>query len=244
VNFVHGPASILPLQVVDLTYAVRGKVLVDHVSFTIPRGRRTVILGPNGAGKTLLLHLCHGLIRPTSGRVEWQHGRALNGARRHAMVFQHPVMLRRSMRANLLHALAVNGFGWRARRERAALALERFGLAVLADRPARVASGGEKQRLALARAWALRPEVIFLDEPTSALDPSATRTIEELIAGLAAENVTAVMTTHDLGQARRLAEHVLFMHRGRLLEDSPADDFFAAPRTPEARGFLAGDLFW
>jgi tungstate transport system ATP-binding protein len=160
------------------------------------------------------------------------------------MVFQHPVLLRRSMRSNLLHALSVGGWGRRARQARADQALARFGLSALADRPARVASGGEKQRLALARAWALRPEVIFLDEPTSALDPSATRAIEELIQSLAAEGVKIVMTTHELGQARRIADQVLFLHNGRLLEHAPAETFFAGPSTAEARAFLNGELLW
>lgn len=241
---MHAPASILPLKVADATYCVRGKALVEELSFTLGHGRRTVILGPNGSGKTLTLHLCHGLIAPTSGKVEWLGAASGIDRKRHALVFQHPVMLRRSMRANLLHALSVNGWGWGQRRERAELALERFGLRALADRAARVASGGERQRLALARAWALKPEVIFLDEPTSALDPGATRAIEELIHGLSAEGVTIVMTTHDLGQARRLADDVLFMHRGRLVEHGPAAEFFLEPRSAGARAFLAGELLW
>jgi tungstate transport system ATP-binding protein len=230
--------------VTDASYAVRGTTLVDGLSFTLAQGRRTVILGPNGSGKTLTLQLCHGLIAPTSGRVEWLGAAGVGGRKRHALVFQHPVMLRRSIRANLIHALAVNGWGWRERRQRATRALEHFGLTALADRTARVASGGERQRLALARAWAVKPEVIFLDEPTSALDPGATRAIEDLIHTLSAEGVTIAMTTHDLGQARRLADHVLFLHRGRLVEEAPADAFFARPRSAEARAFLEGDLLW
>ncbi len=241
---VHGPASILPLRVTDLGYCVRGKMLVDRVSFTLERGRRTIVLGPNGAGKTLLLSLCHGVIAPNAGHVEWQGTGAAAGRKRHAMVFQNPVMLRRSMRANLLHALSLNGVGWRERRARTELALDRFGLGTIAERPARVASSGEKQRLALARAWALKPEVLFLDEPTSALDPSATRIIEELVRGFAAEGVKVVMTTHDLGQARRLADEVLFLHRGQLREHAPAGEFFAGPKTEEGHAFLAGNLLW
>jgi tungstate transport system ATP-binding protein len=241
---MHGPPSILPLQATGLTFAVRGAKLLDGVSFTLWPRARTVILGPNGAGKSLTLNICHGLLTPTSGRVEWQGGGPAAGRHRHAMVFQHPVMLRRSVRANLLHALAVNGWSWRERRERAGAALDRFGLSMIASRPARVISGGEKQRMALARAWALDPEVLFLDEPTSALDPGATRLIEELIERLHAEGVKIVMTTHDLGQAHRLADEILFMHAGRLLEQTSAAEFFEKPRTPEARAFLAGELLW
>ncbi len=155
------------------------------------------------------------------------------------MVFQRPVMLRRSARANLQHASSVTGAG-RSVED----ALQRFGLANLAERPARLLSGGEQQRLALARAWLLEPDVLFLDEPSSQLDPGATRQIEAILERLAAEGVTLLMTTHDLGQARRLAKRVLFLHRGQLIEDAEATAFFAEPRTEEARTFLAGDLLW
>jgi tungstate transport system ATP-binding protein len=161
-------------------------------------------------------------------------------AKPHTMVFQRPVMLRRSVRANIDHAIRAHGDSVRS----AEAALTRFGLGHLAARPARLLSVGEQQRLALARAWALSPEVLFLDEPTAALDPGAARRIEEVIAALAAEGVTILMTTHDLAQARRLARRVLFFHRGRLLEDAPAPAFLARPETAEARAFLAGELFW
>jgi tungstate transport system ATP-binding protein len=239
---MHATASILPLTAKNLTYSVRGKALVEGLSLTLQRGGRTVILGPNGAGKTVTLMLLHGLLSPSSGTVTW-HSEA-SGRRRHAMVFQHPVMLRRSARANLLHALAINGYGLRERRERADAALERFGLTRFATQSARRLSGGEKQRLALARAWALKPEVIFLDEPTSALDPGATRAIEEMILSLNADGVKLVMTTHDLAQARRLSDEVLFLHHGRLLEHTPAEEFFATPKSEAARAFLNGELLW
>jgi len=159
-------------------------------------------------------------------------------------VFQRPVLLRRSVAANLDYPLALKGLGRAERRDMVARTMGRFGLTPLADRPARLLSGGEQQRLALARAWAMRPQVLFLDEPTSALDPSATRIIEEMIHGFAAEGITIVMSTHDLGQARRLAQDVAFLHCGRLMEHRPASDFFAAPQAAPARAFLAGDLIW
>jgi tungstate transport system ATP-binding protein len=160
------------------------------------------------------------------------------------MVFQRPVLLRRSAFGNLTHALSVAGLGYRERRVRAGDALDRFGLASLAGRAARTLSGGEQQRLAIARAWALRPQVLFLDEPTAALDPGATRAIEAMVEACHADGMTIVMTTHDLGQARRLAQEILFLHGGRLREAAPANDFFEAPQTPEARAFLRGDLLW
>ena len=235
--------SILPLRVERLSFQREGRALLDQVSFTLAKGGITLVIGPNGAGKSLLLRLCHGLIEPSQGTVRWNlPGGIVGGRRRHAMVFQRPVMLRRSVRANLLHALAAFGFADRDRRADAALT--RFGLADLAGRPARLLSGGEQQRLAIARGWALEPDVMFLDEPSSQLDPGATRQIETMIAALAAEGMTILMTSHDLGQVRRLADRVLFLHAGRLLEEGPAATLLAGAATPEARAFLAGDLLW
>jgi len=235
--------SILPLTADAVSYLGDGRTLVDRLSFDIPAGGLTVLLGPNGAGKSLTLRLCHGLLAPSRGKVKW--AAATEGrARRHAMVFQKPIMLRRSVEANIAHALAAAGLPGVERRERSRAALARFGLTDKAQQAARLLSGGEQQRLAIARAWALRPELLFLDEPTSQLDPAATRQIEELLAGLVAEGITVVMSTHDLGQAKRLASRVLFLHRGRLIEDAAAADFFPVPTSPEARAFIAGELLW
>jgi tungstate transport system ATP-binding protein len=237
---MHGALSILPLRLEDVSYEIGGKRFVDGLTMTLNAGARTVVMGPNGAGKSLTLRLCHGLIRPTSGRVLW----AGEGRRRHALLFQRPVLLRRSAIANLTHALSVAGVPRAERRARAWEALARFGLEAIAERPARVLSGGEQQRLAMARAWSLRPEVLFLDEPTSALDPAATRAIEEMVETFHGEGVKIVMTTHDLGQARRLADEVVFLHHGRLLEQTPAAVFFDEPDTEEARAFIRGELLW
>jgi tungstate transport system ATP-binding protein len=160
------------------------------------------------------------------------------------MVFQRPVMLRRSALANLEYGLKLARVPASERRQRALAALDGVGLARLADRPARVLSGGEQQRLALARAWALRPEVLFLDEPTANLDPTATREIETAIGAVHAAGVKIVMTTHNLGQARRLGDEVLFLHQGRLVERAPADAFFGRPASPEAVAFIKGELPW
>lgn len=241
---MHAELSILPLAVENVGFAVRGATLIDGISFALEGGRRTVVMGPNGAGKSLTLRLCHGLIAPTGGRILWQGPAAAGARRRHAMVFQRPVLLRRSARANITHALSLAGLGRSERRARAHLALERFGLAALAERSARVLSGGEQQRLAMARAWALAPQVLFLDEPTAALDPGATRAIEDMIGVFHADGVKIVMTTHDLGQARRIADEVIFLHRGRVLEHTPAAEFFEQPRTAEARAFVRGELLW
>jgi tungstate transport system ATP-binding protein len=160
------------------------------------------------------------------------------------MVFQRPVLLRRSVLANAVYPLKLAGVAAAEREPRARAALEMVGLAALADRPARRLSGGEQQRLALARAAALSPEVLFLDEPCASLDPTATRAVEEIVGTLAARGTKIVMTTHDLGQARRLAGEVLFLNRGRLREQTPAAAFFNQPATPEAAAFLRGELVW
>jgi tungstate transport system ATP-binding protein len=235
----HG---ILPLRLERVGYALGGKPLLADIDLRVTAGRRCVVMGANGAGKTLLLRLCHGLIEPTSGNRNWRNGAARPEAQ--AMVLQRPVLLRRSVAANLDYPLALRGLPRAERRRTVAQTLERFGLAPFADRPARLLSGGEQQRLALARAWAMRPQVLFLDEPSAALDPSGTRIIEAMIEAFSADGITIVMSTHDLGQARRMAQDVAFLHRGRLIEQGPAECFFKAPRTPEARAFLAGDLVW
>jgi tungstate transport system ATP-binding protein len=236
-------ASILPLKIANLGFEAGGARLLDGLSFDLPQGGITAVIGPNGAGKSLTLRLCHGLLTPTSGSVSWASDDGSTGGRkRHAMVFQRPVMLRRSARANVEHALRAVGIA--SAGARAEIALARFGLAALAERPARIMSGGEQQRLAIARAWAMEPQLMFLDEPTSQLDPGAMRQIETIIAALAAEGMTIVMTTHDLGQARRLSQRVLFLHRGRLLEDAPTTAFFTQPSSAEARAFITGDLLW
>lgn len=236
--------SILPMTAEALSFAAGGKTLLDEVSFRLPRGGLTALVGPNGSGKSLTLRLCHGLLSPTSGRVSWALPSGAAGWRRRAMVFQKPVMLRRSARANIVHALAAIGIDRRGRERRSDLALERFGMRDLAGRPARLLSGGEQQRLAIARAWAMAPDLLFLDEPTSHLDPSATRQIEDMLATLKTEGVTLVMASHDLGQVRRLADRVLFLNRGRLVEDTPTRTFFDAPSSADARAFVSGDLVW
>jgi tungstate transport system ATP-binding protein len=232
--------SILPLKLERASFEVKGSALLDDITLTLARGRRTVVMGPNGAGKSLLLRLCHGLLEPTAGRVTWSG----DARRRHAMLFQRPVLLRRTAIANLRHALALAGVGFSERRRRADRAIVRFGLEPLALRQARSLSGGEQQMLALARAAALEPEILFLDEPTSALDPGATARIEAMLQQLARNGVKLVLVTHSVGQAKRLGDEVVFLNRGRLVEQTPAIAFFARPATRDARAFLDGDLLW
>jgi tungstate transport system ATP-binding protein len=221
-----------------------GPALLDDVCARIEAGPRTVVLGPNGSGKTLTLRICHGLLAPTGGCVRWLGPDGARAAGRHAMVFQRPVLLRRSVAANVAYALRLQRLPAETRRARCERALADAGLAGLARRPARRLSVGEQQRVALARAWATRPRVLFLDEPTASLDPGATRAVETTVRAIAESGTKIVMTTHDLAQARRIADEVLFIHRGRLVEHTPAEEFFEEPRSREARAFLKGELFW
>ena len=236
--------TILPLRMENVCFDAAGKRLVDGISLTLSRGPRTIVLGPNGAGKSLMLRLCHGLLRPTAGEIRWLGATANHAWRRQAMVFQHPVMLRRSARANIDYALRLRRIPRRLRMARIDEVLVDTGLQPLAERAARHLSIGEQQRLALARAWATGPDILFLDEPTASLDPAATRAVEEVISAIDLTGTKIVMTTHDLGQARRLADEIIFLHRGRLLEHRPAAEFFANPATAEAAAFIAGKLLW
>jgi tungstate transport system ATP-binding protein len=236
---MHGPVSILPLALDRVSFATNGHAIISALSLELRPRSCTVILGPNGAGKSVLLRLCHGLLQPTEGEIRWSGPQP---EKHQAMVFQRPVMLRRSTLANIRYALKRAGVPRADRQKRAMEALHAVGLAALADRPARVLSGGEQQRVALARAWALRPDVLFLDEPTASLDPAATRAIEEVLATIRDSGTKLVMTTHDLGQARRLADDVVFLNRGRLIEHTPAATFFEHPASPEAAAYLSGEL--
>jgi tungstate transport system ATP-binding protein len=234
--------TALPIECRDVTYVAGDAVVLGGISLSIEAGAPTVLIGPNGSGKTTLLRLLMGLAAPTSGQVLWAGSRSCPAARL-AFMFQRPTMLRRSAADNVRYALRAA-----APRRRAAEAqligelLTRVGLEGLADRPARRLSGGEQQRLALARALARDPEVLFLDEPTTSLDPASTKIVEDLLRSVAAGGVKVVMSTHDLGEARRLAGDVLMLHRGRLIERGPAAAFFGSPRSKEAAVFLAGEL--
>jgi tungstate transport system ATP-binding protein len=238
---MRASASDLPLVLDDVSLRAGATMILDGLSLTIMPGAPTLIVGPNGAGKTSLLRLCMGLEAPSAGRVSWG-GRADRTPVRRAILFQRPVMLRRTAAANVAYALAQAGIPRQRRAPRVAVLLERVGLSDLAQRPARRLSGGEQQRLALARALARDPEILLLDEPTANLDPAATRGVEEIVLMAAQSGIKIVMASHDLGQLRRLAGDVLFMVRGALCEQGAAADFLDHPTTAEAAAFLRGDL--
>jgi tungstate transport system ATP-binding protein len=235
------PSSDLPLVLEDVSLAAGATRILDSLNLIITPGAPSLIVGPNGAGKTSLLRLCMGLSTPSAGRITWG-GRTDRTPLRRAIVFQRPVMLRRTAAANVTYALAQAGVPRNRRAGRAADLLDRIGLGHLAARSARRLSGGEQQRLALARALARDPEILLLDEPTANLDPAATRSVEEIVLAAAQSGIKIVMTSHDIGQVRRLAGDVIFLVRGRLCERKPVFDFLDHPSTPEAASFLRGDL--
>jgi tungstate transport system ATP-binding protein len=242
------------LSLSSVTLSRDGTRLLSGIDLDIVPGERLLVLGPNGAGKTLLMQVAHRLIAPTHGQVK------VRAHLREAMVFQRPVLLRRSVIGNVLYAIDHARPGAAApgsvgevsdrdlpgsttnREERAVNALRLVGLEALAHRPARVLSGGEQQRVALARAAALRPDLVWLDEPTANLDPAATQAIESIVMRMSAEGATCIMSTHDIGQARRLAQRVVLMAGGRIIESTEAGCFFAQPSTDAGRRYLSGEL--
>jgi tungstate transport system ATP-binding protein len=229
----------LPIAFQNVVFAAGSTTILKDLTLALSPGPPTVLMGPNGSGKTTLLKLAMGLLTPLEGCIVYASSqRGLR--RRHAFVFQKPVMLRRTAARNI--AFALKAAGRAANTAAIARLLEAVGLAAVAERPARRLSGGEQQRLALARALASDPEVLFLDEPTASLDPAASKGVEDIILRTAERGVKIVMATHDLGQARRLAGDVVLLAKGSLVEHTPAAAFFLAPATPVGRRFLAGEL--
>lgn len=238
------PTALLPLKLVDVAFEAGGKRLIKDLNVRFEAGPPSVIIGPNGAGKSLFLKICHGLIEPLEGQVIWNDPDPVSARLNQAMVFQRPVMLRRSVSANIHYPLKLRNVAKAERTERTEEALALAGLGRLRDHPARVLSFGEQQKLAVARAWALKPQVLFLDEPTASLDPAATHAVEELVRAIHAQGAKIIMTTHDLSQAKRLGTEILFLFRGRLLERAPAEQFFEQPENDLAQAFVKGELLW
>jgi tungstate transport system ATP-binding protein len=238
---MRAPSSDLPIVLDDICVVAGNVTILDHVTVSMEPGAPTVLIGPNGSGKTTLLRTAMGLTAPTHGRLSYG-GRPAARPTRAAIVLQQPTMLRRSVAANLRYALSAARIPHNSHERRVDELLDLVGLTGLGERPARRLSGGEQQRLALARGIAADPAVLFLDEPTANLDPAATKAIEDVVRAIAARGIKVVMSTHDLGEARRLAGDVVLLHRGRVIERGMANTFFDDPRTDDARQFLAGEL--
>ena len=235
----HPEQGAVLVALMDAEVRYGRKLALQGVTLAVSDGERIALVGANGSGKSTLLRVLHGLVPLAAGRRE-----VPAGAARQAMVFQRPFVLRMSALANVELALELAGVPARERRPRAAEALARVGLSEQALRNARVLSGGQQQRLALARAWALRPRLLFLDEPTASLDPTAKREVEALVHEFAQQGITLVMSSHNLGQVKRLATRVIYLEEGSILADVPVQHFFDGPLPREAELFLKGELPW
>lgn len=231
-------AGPLSLDVRDIVLRFGETTVLDGLSFALGASGCTMVMGANGSGKSMLLKLLHGLMEPSAGHVSWGGYAPQEVTARQALVFQKPVLLRRSVAANIDFVLKTRGKD----RARVTALLDHVGLTHKADQPARLLSGGEAQRLALARALATDPEVLFLDEPTASLDPASVLAIERIVSDARDRGVRIIFVTHDVGQARRMADDVVFLHRGRVAEHSPSTEFFAGPRSSAARDYLNGRI--
>lgn len=238
---MRAPTSDLPIRFENVTITAGAVTILDGISLQLNEGSPTILIGPNGSGKSTLLRVAMGLLKPSQGRVTWG-GREDVPPTRRAIVLQRSTMLRRTASGNVRYALRASGVPRSEQQRRIDELLALVGLEQLAERPARRLSGGEQQRLALARALARDPAILFLDEPTASLDPAATKSIEDIVRAVSQRGIKVVMATHDLGEARRLAGDVVMLHRGRVIETGPAASFFKTPQTGEARSFLAGEL--
>lgn len=235
----HPPDSLFPLAVSGLGFSVGGERLLSGLSFELEGKGCTAILGPNGSGKTLLLRLCHGMLTPTAGSVRWGEATPVQALPSQAMVFQLPAMLNRSVRANIDYALRLRRIPRDERQRFVQEAVELCGLTEVVGRNARVLSGGERQKLAIARAWVTRPRALLMDEPTSELDPLATREIEAMIQQVVAQGVRVILATHDMNQVRHLADDVLFLEYGRLRAHLSIGDFLNYQGDDTMRDFVA-----
>jgi len=230
------------LKLTNVSYSVDGATLLHDISFMQENKGVNAILGPNGAGKSLLLSLIHGVIKPDMGLVTWNGISAQRNKLTRGYVFQTPIVLRRSVRANLAYPLTLARKNTQDQKRAIDDMLKLSHLVPLADQPAASLSGGEAQRMAIARALITKPAVLLLDEPCSNLDPASTKLIEAMIRTFVSDGGSVFISTHDLAQAKRLADVVLFIEAGELLEQGPADEFFAKPATPQAQAYLSGDL--
>ncbi len=238
---MRAPTSDLPIRFENVTVTAGAVTILDGISLQLNEGSPAILIGPNGSGKSTLLRVAMGLLKPSQGRVTWG-GREDVPPTRRAIVLQRSTMLRRTASGNVRYALHASGVPRSEQQRRIDELLALVGLEQLAERPARRLSGGDQQRLALARALARDPAILFLDEPTASLDPAATKSIEDIVRAVSQRGIKVVMATHNLGEARRLAGDVVMLHRGRVIETGPAASFFKTPQTGEASSFLAGEL--
>ena len=230
--------SILPLKIDRVWFKNAGEILLENITLRIEKGSPKILMGANGAGKTLLMRVAHGLLMPTQGKVCWAENKKSFGSVRQTMVFQKPIMLRRTVKENLLFALNTVEKNKTIKEQLVHKALSEVNLSHKADAHAPILSQGEQQKLAIIRACLLKPEVLFLDEPTSNIDPHYTREIESLIRDISNQGTQIIMATHNIDQAKRLNGEILFMKKGRLIEKSNANEFFVNIKNSHISEFL------
>ncbi|HEU0201046.1 MAG TPA: ATP-binding cassette domain-containing protein [Burkholderiaceae bacterium] len=233
---------MFPIRLDNVRFEPNGRTVLAGIDLTLDGEGISVVLGPNGAGKSVLMRLLAGLLRPHAGRIDWGGRTAPN--ERVAMVFQEPMLIRASVWANVALGLRPLRLARDEQRRRVVTVLQRVGLAHRAQDSARLLSGGEIERLALARAWAAKPRLLLLDEPTASLDPTATEAVERIVREIRTDGTKIFLSTHNLAQAMRIADDIVFIAAGRIGEHAPAARFFARPRSKEAQLFIQGELPW
>ncbi|MBX9932174.1 MAG: phosphate ABC transporter ATP-binding protein [Methylobacterium sp.] len=233
-------SAVPSIRIEGLRYEAGGRTIIDGLDLVLPGRGITAIIGPNGAGKSVTLRLIDGLLRPQAGTIRIGEGEDV----RRAFVFQRPTLIRASAARNVAVALAPLGLTRAERKDRVEAALRRVGLFDRADDPALKLSGGEQQRLALARAWATRPGLLLLDEPTASLDPAATERMERLVAEMAGEGIAIILVSHNLGQVARLAQEVVVLAAGRVVEQGAIRQILSQPHSPEAKAYIRGEYEW
>ena len=232
-------SNMFPIKVMNLSLEIDKKMLLNNLTCELKAEGTTVIMGPNGAGKSLFVRCLHGLSKPTNGKIHYGNLPVGEATReRQSMVFQSPKLLRRSVIENLRFVANLN----RKNDQNLTQLLKKTDLSLLKDQQVSTLSGGEKQRLSLARALVSNPEILFLDEATSSLDPRSVFIIENLMVEIKLKNVKIILITHDVNQAKRIADDIIFMNNGKIRETGSANDFFLNPQSDEAKAFLNGDL--
>ena len=230
--------SILPLKLKQINYTLNNNLILNNLSLEIKKGKPKIILGSNGAGKTTLMRMCHGLIKPDSGQVQWQGNINQNKLRSQSMVFQRPIMLKRSVKKNLEYVLKIHNTPKNKILFLIDEILELVNLKNQLNFPAYSLSSGEQQKLAIARAWLLKPEVFFLDEPTASLDPNSTQSIEKIIKSIENSGSQIIMSTHNLAQAKRIDGEIIFLSKGKIIKQSSNEMFFKENKNVEIMSFL------